>query len=520
MWSGNWIAGRALRDAFDPVSLNFFRWAVATLILAPFALPLIAGKGPLLRRHAGLLLVLAFTGVALFQSLVYLGLRSTTAINAVLINSSAPLFILLCSWALERERPTLRQVAGMLISLGGILVILSRGEAANLLELQFHAGDAWIVLAMPVWGLYSVLLKRRPAELGGTALLFVISVLGLAMLAPPFLIGAAVHPLHWPSAPQAAGVLYMGLAASVIAFIFWNRGVAVVGANAAGFTLHFLPAFGTLLAIIFLGESLQLFHGAGIATILAGVILATRSATEQPRTVVLSSLALKGVLEKFHPEFERIVGRLELRFDATQAILVRLAQGERADLLVLAADAMEELRKRGEVTEVRALGSSGVGLAVRAGAPKPGIGSVDALVHALVSAGSVAHSKVGASGIYFSELLERLGIAGRLKKRLVIEKGPVGLAVAAGEAEIGVQQLCELAPVPGIEILGPLPEPLQKLTHFSAGIQADASNPKAALALMELLGSEAARAAMIESGMQPHSFSEAIPSGAGRPRSS
>jgi drug/metabolite transporter (DMT)-like permease len=276
LWSGNWVAGRALRDAYDPVALNFFRWAIATLVLAPFALPGLAGKAALLRRHAGLLLMLAFAGVALFQSLVYQGLRSTTVINAILINSSAPLFMLLCSWAIERERATPRQVAGMLISLAGILVILSRGDLQNLLRLEFHAGDAWILLAMPIWGVYSVLLKRRPGELGGTALLFVISALGLLMLAPVFALRALAQPLHWPSGPEAAGVLYMGVAASVIAFICWNRGVAVVGANAAGFTLHLLPAFGTLLAIIFLGESLHPFHAAGIATILAGVILATR----------------------------------------------------------------------------------------------------------------------------------------------------------------------------------------------------------------------------------------------------
>jgi molybdate transport system substrate-binding protein len=219
--------------------------------------------------------------------------------------------------------------------------------------------------------------------------------------------------------------------------------------------------------------------------------------------VVLSSLALKGVLEKFHAEFERAVGPLELRFDSTQAILKRISQEERADLLVLTAEAMEDLRQKGRVTQVRALGSSGVGLAVRAGAPKPDIGSVDALRRALLSASSVAHSKVGASGIHFSELLKKLGIAEKLKKRVIVEKGPVGLAVAAGEAEIGVQQLCELAPVPGIDIVGPLPEPLQVLTHFSAGVTADAANPKAAAALMELLRSDAARAAMIEGGMQP-----------------
>ncbi len=226
---------------------------------------------------------------------------------------------------------------------------------------------------------------------------------------------------------------------------------------------------------------------------------------EQPALVVLSSLALKGVLEKFKPAFEAALGaRLELRFDATQAILAQLAESPaRPDLLVLTAEAMEELRARGELAEARVLGSSGVGVAVRAGMPKPDIGSVDALRGALLSARSVAHSKVGASGLYFAQLLERLGIAQRLKKRVVVEKGPVGLAVAAGEAEIGVQQLCELAPVPGIDIVGPLPEPVQRLTHFSAGICASAADPRRASELIGLLRSEEGRAGMLAGGMQP-----------------
>jgi len=216
---------------------------------------------------------------------------------------------------------------------------------------------------------------------------------------------------------------------------------------------------------------------------------------------VLSSLALKGVLEEFRPSFGRSLGApLELRFDATQAILAQRAAGLRADLLVLTAEAMQELDKAGEVTEVRAIGSSGVGVAVRAGAPKPDIGSVEALKRALTAARSVAHSKVGASGIYFAELLKRLNIT--LQKRIVVEKGPVGLVVASGEAEIGVQQLCELAPVRGIEIVGPLPDAVQKLTYFAAGIPAKALNPEGARKLLDLLGSDAARTAMIKGGIE------------------
>ena len=248
---------------------------MATLALAPLGLPGLRGKGALLRKHAGILLFLAATGVAAFQSLVYLGLSTTTTVNAVLLNASLPLFILLCSWVIERERAGARQVIGMVVSFAGILVILSRGEPAALLDLKLRAGDLWILAAMPIWGIYSVMLKRRPAELDPNAFLFVISLLGTLMLLPVAAFLAIDAPPRWPGTAAAAGVLYIGIGASVLAFNFWNRGVAAVGANAAGFTIHLLPAFGTVLAILLLGESFSAFHAAGIATIIAGVVLAT-----------------------------------------------------------------------------------------------------------------------------------------------------------------------------------------------------------------------------------------------------
>ena len=282
MWSGNWILGRALRETFDPVALNFWRWLVALLVLAPFALRATLAKRAAIRRHAPLLAFLALTGVAAFQSLVYLGLESTTAINAVLINASAPAFIVVCSWIVDRERAGWRQIAGMLISFLGVLVIVCQGEPARLAQLEFHRGDAWILLAMPLWGLYSVLVKRCPPELRGVTLTFVLSALGAAMLLPLYFAVAPRGPLRLPSAIEAGAVLYVAVAASVLAFLCWNRGVAVVGANAAGFTIPLLPVFGTVLAILALGESFHGFHAAGFATVLTGVLLATWRPTARP----------------------------------------------------------------------------------------------------------------------------------------------------------------------------------------------------------------------------------------------
>jgi drug/metabolite transporter (DMT)-like permease len=251
---------------------------VALLVVAWFAPAALKGKGALLLRHAGLLFVLTLTGAALFQTFVYVGLQSTTAINAVLLNASAPLFMVLCSWVLERETASGRQIAGMLISWVGIFIIIARGDAGNLLRMEFHSGDAWILIAMPIWGTYSVLLKRLPPELRGTTLLFVLCAGAVPLLLPAVLLEAASIVRKPLTTEGVIGLAYMGVFASVGAFICWNRAVAVVGANVAGFSIPLLPVFGTVLAMVFLGEQLFNFHLLGIATILFGVVLATRPA--------------------------------------------------------------------------------------------------------------------------------------------------------------------------------------------------------------------------------------------------
>jgi len=274
-WAGNWVTGRALREAFGPLALSFWRWLIAVLVLAPFVWPAVRAQAPLLRRHWKMIAMLSLLSVVLFQSFVYAGLRSTTAINAVLLNSCIPLFILACAWIMDGERATPRQLLGMAVSFLGILLIVTRGEPSRILHMDFHLGDLWILAAMPVWALYSVLLRRKPPELGGMPLVFVLAAGGVAVLAPAYLLEMLWIPQAMPGPAAIAGAVYIGLFASIAALACWNAGVAAVGANTAGFTVHLLPMFGTVLAILFLDEAPQLFHAAGFVAILGGVALAT-----------------------------------------------------------------------------------------------------------------------------------------------------------------------------------------------------------------------------------------------------
>ena len=193
----------------------------------------------------------------------------------MLLNSTIPLFIMACAWLMDGVRATPRQWLGLALSFAGILGIVTRGEPARIAELDVHAGDLWILAAMPVWAMYSVLLKRKPPERGGMTLVCVLAACGLVVLLPAYVVEMQWLPQHLPGPEAIAGAVYIGLFASIAALACWNAGVAAVGANIAGFTVHLLPMFGTVLAILFLGESLRVFHVAGFAAILAGVALAT-----------------------------------------------------------------------------------------------------------------------------------------------------------------------------------------------------------------------------------------------------
>jgi drug/metabolite transporter (DMT)-like permease len=282
-WAGNAIVGRAYVHVIPPVALAEIRWTLAFLVLLPFVWPTIRAEMPVIRRHFGILALLAATSVGAFNTLLYWSLLHTTAINATLMQSAGPLLIGLWSLVLFGEPLTRGQVGGILVSLLGIVTIVSGGDPSRIARLSLNAGDIAVLVAIGIYGLYSTLLRKRPTM---TSLSFAAVTIGMGalMLLPlalaEYVSGARIAPLT-PGAVAALG--YVTIFPSILAVLCYNRGVQLIGANRAGPFLHLVPLFGAVLAIVFLGERPGLYHAIGAILIVGGVVVAGSRATSRNR---------------------------------------------------------------------------------------------------------------------------------------------------------------------------------------------------------------------------------------------
>ena len=277
-WSGNFIAGRALHEVIDPVSLNFLRWSLALVLLAPFLGPAAWASLPALRREWRLILALGASGIAAFHTLVYLALQSTTATNALLVLSLAPILTLIGAVITGAGRFTRLQTAGALVSMAGAGILITRGDLASTLAHGFTAGDLWMLLAVVIWAVYSLLLRRRPADLSPSVTLVASVAAALVLMFPLYLF--APTPLASLGSPKVLlSIGYIALFSSVFAFLLWSRGVAALGPARAGQFVHLMPVFGPVLAFGLLGEAPTAAQVAGAVLVLSGIALVERRAT-------------------------------------------------------------------------------------------------------------------------------------------------------------------------------------------------------------------------------------------------
>jgi drug/metabolite transporter (DMT)-like permease len=273
-WAGNSVVGRAVGDAVPPVALAFWRWSIAAGI-AILAAPRMRAEWPVVRAHVGTLALLAALGIAGFAVLLYWGLQHTTAINSLLMQSAQPALILGLGFLMFGERPAPLRIVGVLLTLGGVAAIVSRGSPGALAALRINPGDAIILVATLLYSLYAVLLRRAPAlhPMSFAAATF---ALGALITLPAYVAELASGARIEPGAPAALAIAYTAVLPSFAAYIAFNRGVELIGAARAGALLNLMPVFGAGLSMLFLDERLEAFHLAGVALIGLGLLLASR----------------------------------------------------------------------------------------------------------------------------------------------------------------------------------------------------------------------------------------------------
>jgi drug/metabolite transporter (DMT)-like permease len=276
-WAGNIVLARYVAGHVPPMTLSCVRWIGAFLILLPFAWPHLRRDWPALRAQLPLLMMLTATGFAFNNALAYSALQYTEALNALLIQSSGPLFVALCSLLLFGVRLTWAQSAGIVISLAGVLTIILHGDFSALAGIRFNKGDVMFAGAVFSFGLYSVLMLRRPKTHQLSLITFTIGCGAVLLMPLSFWEYSNGLRLQF-DALTVATLIYVVIFASVLSYLFFNRGVALIGANRAAPFLNLVPVFGSAMAILLLGEQPRLFHLVGYLLVLAGVAIASRQA--------------------------------------------------------------------------------------------------------------------------------------------------------------------------------------------------------------------------------------------------
>ena len=276
-WSGNFIVGKAA-SLFEipPFSLNFYRWTFAWLILAPFTLKEIVKKKDHILQNIKLILILGITSITIFNSIVYYSLNFTQVISGVLMISTIPVMIIFFRWIFKIEKTNIYQILGVIFSLVGVAIIVTKANFEILINLNFNKGDLWMVVAMFSWAMYSALLRKKKFELSQTSLLEVIISAGLILLLPAYLIEMSLGFKLNIDLPFILTLSYVVLFPGLASFICWIKGIAIIGSNRSGIFLHLMPIFSTLLAILIFKERFMNFHLYGAVFIIGGIFLSSK----------------------------------------------------------------------------------------------------------------------------------------------------------------------------------------------------------------------------------------------------
>jgi len=274
-WAGNTVLGRFVVGHIPPMTLAFGRWAGAFLILLPFAAGRLARDWPVIRKNAALMALLALVGFTAYNTMAYYGLQYTTAINGLLLQSIGPLFVALWTFALFGDRLTLRQAGGICVSLSGVIVIICHGSLDILLGIAFNRGAVWFVIALVFYGLYMAMLRKRP-KIHPLSFLAVGMGYGAVFLIPLVVLEVMSGRTMVFDVESLLSFAFICIFPSLLGYLFLNRGIELIGANRAAPFIHLVPVFGSVLAIVLLGERFELYHAVGYGLVFSGITIATK----------------------------------------------------------------------------------------------------------------------------------------------------------------------------------------------------------------------------------------------------
>ena len=278
-WSGNFVIGRlaSVENLVSPLSLGFYRWIIAFIILTPFCFSKAIQDLPLLKKQPGMIFLIVLTGPTLFNTFVYLGLTATTVINALLIISTTPMLIILFNRILYKSETNLYQMLGIFISLIGVSFVIAKGNYQNIFQSNFYFGDLFILLAVTSWSLYSIFLKKNVTGVSGFSFLYISFGLTVVFLFPVYLYDLFIQGNYLQISKQSLLIIgYTGIFPSIFSYICWNTGVALIGPNKSGPFLHLMPIFGGILAFLVFQETLYIYHYAGIVSVIIGIIITNK----------------------------------------------------------------------------------------------------------------------------------------------------------------------------------------------------------------------------------------------------
>ncbi|MEM7209785.1 MAG: DMT family transporter [Pseudomonadota bacterium] len=272
-WAGNTVIGKSIVDTIPPFSLSFWRWALACVVLAPFAIPIVVREREFYREHWKLITLLAFFSITIYNTFQYWSMQWITATKVGIISASLPVFIFMLSWLMGVEKIGSKKVAGLFFSLSGVaLVIFAAGGLQSGVLSALSPGDGLILTSIVVFAVYSVYLKRLPNTFSVSGFLFVNIVLGLIGILPFYLFDVMTGKSDWPLSTQTVSVLaYVAIFPSIVSGILWLKGVRLGGPALGGIAYNFIPVIASLLAVTFLGEEFTVIHLLGIVLVLFGV---------------------------------------------------------------------------------------------------------------------------------------------------------------------------------------------------------------------------------------------------------